>query len=237
MESMVPNVTELLAAPGDDGGENEGEEAAAIEDEEMLRAVMLNAQLKQMLAQAEAAQAAQEMRRQQPPPRKSLGSRPRGGAAQSSQHLSGQARRGGWGGTTHTESRSNEIDRDNQILVQKLSNIAIKPTLNTRQNQPFRQNPVKTSVAINRRRQDDKIARENAALARRLNSVKPTSNLSNKTAQQHAKRHTNYLRVLGGAGSVGSFPAQPLPPARARPSSSNRALPALRLPTEVRPFE
>ena len=76
-----------------------------------------------------------------------------------------------------------------------------KPTLNTRQAQPFRPAKGNSSVAINRRRQDDKIARENAALAKRLNSVKPTSNLSNKKAAEHAAKHQSYLRTLGGGGN------------------------------------
>ena len=37
----------------------------------------------------------------------------------------GVAKNGGWGGLTHTQGRANEIDKDNQILVQKLSSIAI----------------------------------------------------------------------------------------------------------------
>ena len=108
----------------------------------------------------------------------------------------GVAKNGGWGGLTHTQGRANEIDKDNQILVQKLSSIAIKPTMNTRATIPFRANPGKTTVAINRRKKDDQIARENAALAKRLNSVKPTSTLSNKATAQHAKNHSANLRNL-----------------------------------------
>ena len=119
---------------------------------------------------------------------------------------------------------------------QKLSTIAVKPTLSTQSDRPFRQNPAKTSVAINRRRKDDQIARENAALARRLNSVKPTSTLSTKAAAQHAKKHTSYLRVLGGPGGAhpsGAGPSQLNP--RARPSSGRNpssTLPVLRVATE-----
>merc|ERR1719240_788170 len=107
----------------------------------------------------------------------------------------GHAQNGGWGGKTHTQGRESEIDRDNMILVQKLTSIAVKPTLNTRQ-QPHYIPPANSSVAINRRRKDDQIARENAAFAKRLNSVKPTSTLSNKTAVKHAQQHTKYLQVL-----------------------------------------
>ena len=143
--------------------------------------------------------------------------------------MPGQAKNGGWGGLTHTAGRANEIDRDNQILVQKLSSIAVKPTLNTRQ-QPFRPQPGASSVAINRRRKDDQIARENAALARRLNSVKPTNTLSNKSAAQHAKKHSGYLRVLGGQGAPQPGFAPPI-----RQSASRGGMPIMR--REPRPFE
>ena len=85
---------------------------------------------------------------------------------------------GGWGGTTHTQGHAKQIDHANAILVDKLTRIAGSkgPT--------FREKPAAAkpkgpgSAAINRRKQDEKIARENAALAKRLNSVKPTKSLS-----------------------------------------------------------
>ena len=108
--------------------------------------------------------------------------------------------------------------------IKKLTNIAAKPTINTRDNQPFRQNPHKTSVSINRRRQEDKIARENEALARRLNSVKPTSNLSSKAAAKHSQEHARRLRVLQGPPRPAYVPmleALPAGPGRSRASSAN----------------
>ena len=71
---------------------------------------------------------------------------------------------------TFTEGRANEINRDNAILVSKLSNIHIerkKPNASMVA-QPFRIAASRTAAAINRRKQDEKIARENAALAQTL---------------------------------------------------------------------
>jgi len=226
---MVEAMLELAnKRPQLDDDEFEEEEQVDEADEKMREAVALNQQLKAMMAEMEAAQLQQQQ----------ASSRARGAALS---HARGappgtniprgapSPHRGKFGGTSHTVERSNEIDRDNQILVSKLSNIALRPTVKTRQEEPFRLK--NSSIAINRRRKDDQIAHENAKMAQRLNSVKATSTLSNKTAQQHAKRHNDYLRITSGAAQHG----QPLMacsgPVRARtPASRTAILPALRGP-------
>lgn len=266
---LVPDVDLASLAPDDGEGEVDPnfnpEEAAALEMD-MNNALALNQQLKEMLLQAEAREAEQQQLARAIAARGGRGgggpaarggrgmsgirapgaSMMRGAAPENSRQaprMLGHAKNGGWGGLTHTDGRSNEIERDNQILVSKLTSIAVKPTLNTRQNMPVRQNPAQTTVAINRRKQDDKIARENARMAQRLNSVKATSTLSNKSAAQHAKQHNAHLRVLGGAGNSGYNPmmAPPRQPgSRAASATSYRpngqqALPRLMKPP--RPFE
>ena len=89
----------------------------------------------------------------------------------------------------------------------------------------------KSAAAINRRKKDDQIARENVQMARRLNNVKPTGFLSAKAAAKHAAQHRQYLRIT-------QRPVAPLSPAplagvqlRAQGSSTassrNTTLPAI----------
>lgn len=226
----------------EEGDEVQDEECMALEGD-LNGALELNAQLKMMLAQAEEAERlrAEQMRQQGGQMRSGMrapgpasGARMRGEAPPvAGPRMIGHAKNGGWGGKTHTQGRSTEIDRDNQILVSKLTTIAVKPTLNTRTNQPFRQNPATSSVAINRRRQDDKIARENAALAKRLNSVKPTGPGSKKDTAKHAAKHQNIMRNLAGPPPVSQqYSMMMLPPAPSR-SRQPSATAGRRTPTHA----
>ena len=128
---------------------------------------------------------------------------------------------------THTDDQSHEIHKNNAILVSKLSRIAnggSKPW-DGPQRRPAK--PIQSSATINRRKQDDEIARANAAMARRLNSVKPTSTLSAKTAAKHAAEHRQYLRIstknTAGNPLAGNPLAGTLP--RARGSSAAHVRP------------
>lgn len=190
--------------PADEEGDSGDEEYES--EEKMAEALALNAQLKAMMAAAEEQdrrmRAMQMQRQQQQRPTQVShhaapgGARQRGQAAPNTRNRPlGQAKNGGWGGLTHTGRRSNEINRDNQILVTKLSNIAIQPRKAPAPG-PFRLTT--GNAALNRRKNEDKIARENAAMAKRLNSVKPTSTLSNKSTQKHAAQHNQLIRTLGG---------------------------------------
>ena len=203
-------------------------------------ALQLNAQLKAMMMQAEESERQAAMMRRGPGgggPRPMVDTRRQPGGAMhrgaapptTGPRLPGAAKNGGWGGHTHTDGRAREINRDNQILVQKLSNIAVsrnKPGGSTGQStqQPFRIPKNRTSVSINQRRKDDQIARENAAMARRLNSVKPTAALSSKTAAQHSAKHNTLLRVLGQP-RAGAMPVSSHAPPRTAGSRAGSAAP------------
>jgi hypothetical protein len=250
-DQLATGQDETDDAPGPLPGEEEAEE---LNEEEMAakyqQAIELNMQLKAMMMQAEEQQRREMQRRAQQQRGGGGGQRAmvdtrrqEGGAMFRGQAPAapgprpvGLPKNGGWGGQTHTDSRSREINRDNQILVQKLSNIAIarsKPTGEPKQARPFRIAPNRTSVAINRRNKDDQIARENAAMARRLNSVKPTQALSAKAAAQHSAKHNTYLKVLGQPGAARAS-AGASRPRMGSAAQSRGALPALNV---HRPFE
>jgi len=216
---MADPLAELLAGPPPDEERGEGEyESEAEIARKMQEAMDLNAQLKMIVQQHELEQ--QQMMRMQQRSRQQTAPGPGRSPPRANK---GQ---GGWGGQTHTQTRSTEINRENAILVSKLSNIATRNKL--AKAAPFRANPLKSTEAINRRRKDDQIARENAAMAKRLNSVKPTTTLSNKTAVKHAQQHTKYLQVLRPPPSHSSAMAQqnPLyagpqpPPSRGRSAAA-----------------
>ncbi len=196
-------------------------------EQKMTDAMELNAQLRELVKQAEArgSDAIKDLT--------SGGGRGRGrsGASGSSHTPSGAARRGvpkngGWGGMTHTSTRTSEIATENAILVQKLSNVALGRA--THQSVPGRnvahRSAGPSSATINRSRADDRIARENAAMAKRLASVKPTAALSKqhavKSAADHKRRLQNVSRVPPQPGP-GYPPRPPLPGA----NRSSRSLP------------
>mmetsp|Transcript_49547 Transcript_49547/g.129237 ORF Transcript_49547/g.129237 Transcript_49547/m.129237 type:complete len:220 (+) Transcript_49547:43-702(+) len=166
---------------GSEGDMDEEELARKMEE-----SIQLNAQLKAMLQHAEMEESMrqQQVRQQMRTP---------GGGRQ----MLGAPRpkNGGWGGMTHTDGRMHEIQRHNQILVSKLSNIDRRRPL-VDGPPVIRQNPQRSTVAINRRKKDDQIARENAALARRLGSVKPTKGLSVQDAKKHDAAHSRHLATL-----------------------------------------
>ena len=193
----------------------EGEDTEAMQSK-MEEAMMLNAQLKEVLRQAEEQQRQAQRSRQQ-----QTGGRPSPSRAQS---RAGAAKNGGWGGGTHTDTRNHEISRENAILVSKLSSIATRGRESIVGAAPFRPPPNRSTITINNRRKDDQIARENAAMARRLNSVKATSTLSAKSASRHAQQHNKYLQVLRPPtySSALSAPPQQLVAAQQRGRSANR---------------
>ena len=196
------------------------EELAQMEemDRKMEEAMALNAQLRSMVLDMEqqeqqqppaAQRARQPVARRAPPAVKSVT-----GAAMRAPRV-GQEGAGGWGGKTHTEDRANTIDRENAILVAKLSNIASK-NRKSLVDGPVRHQKV-SSQAINRNRKEMEIARQNAKMAARLASVKPTSGLSSKQAAKHSAEHQKNRALVsrnpGGIGSNGaSLRLQPTSP-------------------------
>ena len=223
--ALMPDDLSTMPEGEDDFDE---EEARRLEDE-MSQAMAMNAQLKAMLAAAEAQEEAERQQQQQRgPPRRGPGgpSLMRGAAPPASTQRRappGHAKNGGWGGQTHTDHESAIIARDNQILVSKLSSIAIKPTMQT-QSRPFKINPARTSQSINQRRKEEEIAKANARLAKALNNVKPSANLAKKSLDKHSREHEKRLRVLERdqprAALAPPLHAPPLlQPPRQRPSS------------------
>lgn len=210
----APNVESealaLLAGVPPEPTDAEGEEQEGEDAEEMQRkmneALLLNQQLKAMWLEAQEQQQMQQQREmpQRGRQQQQLTNRPAPRV--------GAAKNGGWGGTTHTDGRATEINRANAILVSKLSNIATRnrqSVVPVGSGPPRRVPQGKSSVSINQRKKDDQIARENAAMARRLNSVKPTTTLSAKTASKHAAQHNKYVQMLRPATQVAG-PRSPL---------------------------
>ena len=227
-----------LLPEAEQSGENEGDGEVddEVDDPEFEQALALNQQLKALYLEMESAPQAHQRR-----PNRSAGtarSLLMGQAPRKPEPRSlGHAKNGGWGGLTHTAGREQEIGRENQILVQKLSAINTnRGKLTGGITAPFRPKPGKSSTAINQRRKDDQIARENAAMARRLNTVKATSTLSRKHTDEHAKRHARHVSSLGTRdyGALGARePASRAPPmgpaSRQRLPSAGQRLPKLSL--------
>jgi len=213
--TMLAGPPEKAAGEGGEGDEDEGPEEI---ERKMEEARALNAQLRALLPQLE-----REQRQQQ---QRALAARP----------SPPRAKKGGWGGTTHTDMRAQEIAKENAILVGKLSTVAVRSSgLST--GPVFRPPPSQSSIAINNRRKNDQIARENAAMAKRLNSVKATSTISSKNAAKHAQQHARLTTLISGRPptqgpsytSALSQPqplAQPLPPrSRGRQSVTPQLVP------------
>ena len=196
-------------APYEEEEPTEEEIAEAVElDSKMMEAMALNAQLRQMVEQMEsqeqqpsAAQKARQPQARRPAPAKSVT-----GAAMRAPR-EGAMGAGGWGGKTHTDAQANAIDRDNAILVAKLSNIA------NQNRKPLVDAPVRhqkhSSTSINRNRKEAEIARENAKMAARLSSVKPTAGLSVKAATRHAADHQKHSRIASRCGNAPSASCNP----------------------------
>ena len=188
----------------DEVGEEEDE---AEMDRKMQEAIALNEQLKSLVLEAEHYEQAQRTHAPAGRGRVSSASRRPGPPGPP-----GHAKNGGWGGTTHTAARSNQIAHENAILVSKLSSVALGSSAKRAGPAAPRKPVGPSSVSINRRQQDDKIARENAAMAKRLASVKPTASLAKqahlKAAAQHKRHVANASRQAPagvGFGASGSL--------------------------------
>lgn len=229
--------------PGPPGVEEEvPDDLAALTDEQMAEAIALNQQLKAMVLEVE--QREREQRRQQLA--RSRPSQNRGGsmshfrpddvALAHTKRPLGQATSGGWGGLTHSKAQSDQISRNNQILVTKLQNISTGRKPQTAQQ--YYRPPSRASASINRRRMDDQIARENAAMARRLNSVRPV--VSNKKASHAGPKNKALVQLVSGPGRS---PDRNAARALSAHSAARSGLPSLGLPRalkgkgEVRDFQ
>ena len=193
-----------MALQDEDG---EGEEYGASSEEvdfAMQQALALNAQLRrmelemnaeqQMQAQKEQAQAQMQMQQS--------GRRPQGSSVLGTSVKQRGAKNGGWGGSTHSVDRSRAIERDNANLVKHLTEIASAPRSSASQGgrgalPPAGAPKPRASACINRQRQNNQIAQENARLAKRLAGAKPAvSNFREHAAKQDAhKRNASRARA------------------------------------------
>ena len=144
--------------------------------------------------------------RNMPPPRRQPGG---------SGPAAARAKNGGWGGSTHTADRARAIDRENAHLVKHLTKIATAPRTSShfagRGSAPPPAAPkVRASASINRQRQNDQIAQENARLAKRLAGAKPA--IANH--KEHAAKQDAYKRNASRSQQVRSARQPTHPPAQ-----------------------
>ena len=205
--AMADADAEATMALQDEDGEGEEYGASSEEvDFAMQQALALNAQLRrmelemnaeqQMQAQKEQAQAQMRMQMQQ------SGRRPQGSSVLGTSVKQRGAKNGGWGGSTHSVDRSRAIERDNANLVKHLTEIASAPRSSASQGgrgalPPAGAPKPRASACINRQRQNNQIAQENARLAKRLAGAKPAvSNFREHAAKQDAhKRNASRARA------------------------------------------
>ena len=189
-------------APQDEDAEDE-EYGASSEEVEfaMQQALALNEQLRRMEAEMSAEQQqqmqqaqaqAQQQQQQQQQTQQQSGRRQQGSSVLGTSVKQRGAKNGGWGGATHTVDRSRSIERENANLVKHLTQIASAPRSSSQQGgrgapPPSGAPKPRASASINRQRQNDQIAQENARLAKRLAGAKPAvSNFKEHAAKQDA---------------------------------------------------
>ena len=187
-------------APQDEDAEDE-EYGASSEEVEfaMQQALALNEQLRRMEAEMSAEQRqqvqqaqAQAQQQQQQMQMQQSGRRQQGSSVLGTSVKQRGAKNGGWGGATHTVDRSRSIERENANLVKHLTQIASAPRSSSQQGgrgapPPSGAPKPRASASINRQRQNDQIAQENARLAKRLAGAKPAvSNFKEHAAKQDA---------------------------------------------------
>ena len=224
---VVAMASEAQVMPQDEHEEEDANGASVEEAEEddlaLQQALALNEQLRRMELEATAEQ--QQQRQQLAPPAPPLheqqnmqrnipvGRRP----APAARATSG-AKNGGWGGSTHTVDRARSIERENANLVKHLTAIATAPRSSAQEggrgSLPSAAVPrPRASAAINRQRQNDQIAQENARLVKRLAGAKPAiSNFKDHAAKQDALKR-NASRSREAMGRTGGSAAM-LPPRR-----------------------
>ena len=193
---------EAIMSPQDADAEDE-EYGASSEEVEfaMQQALALNEQLRRMEAEMSAEQQqqmqqaqaqAQQQQQQQQQTQQQSGRRQQGSSVLGTSVKQRGAKNGGWGGATHTVDRSRSIERENANLVKHLTQIASAPRSSSQQGgrgapPPSGAPKPRASASINRQRQNDQIAQENARLAKRLAGAKPAvSNFKEHAAKQDA---------------------------------------------------
>ena len=207
MEEKNYGATDAEATTPPQDEDEEGEEYGASSEEvefAMQQALALNAQLRRMELEMNAEQQLQ-MQKAQAQMRVQMqqsGRRPQGSSGLGTSVRQRGAKNGGWGGSTHSVDRSRAIERDNANLVKHLTEIASAPRSSASQGgrgalPPAGAPKPRASASINRQRQNNQIAQENARLAKRLAGAKPAvSNFREHAAKQDAhKRNASRARA------------------------------------------
>ena len=97
---------------------------------------------------------------------------------------------------THDQYQRSTIDTSNTHLLSKLSAINNRATSRrTKTTTLQRKGPRKSSNTINAKKKNSKIARENAAMAKRLAGAKSSTSLSRKNMRKHAKSQAKYGKM------------------------------------------
>ena len=187
-----------VEAMSPEDAEAEDEEYGASSEEvefAMQQALALNEQLRRMELEMSAEQQAQmqqaqAQQRQMQMQMQQSGRRQQGSSVLGTSVKQRGAKNGGWGGSTHSVDRSRSIERENANLVKHLTEIASAPRASAQQGgrgAPAGAPKPRASASINRQRQNDQIAQENARLAKRLAGAKPAvSNFKEHAAKQDA---------------------------------------------------
>ena len=184
-------------------------------------------QMQQQMQQRQHRSPQQQHRQSRGPPQ-NRGLPPAAGGGRAPPRRPGEAKHGGWGGMTHTADQARAIDRENQLLVNRLTNIATGPRVAPQHAARGSAPPPgscapRASAAINRAKKNDQIAQENARLAKRLASAKPAvANTKAHAAKQDARRahmsRTAPLEPLGRSLSPSALLGPPRQP-RAAPGA------------------
>lgn len=139
-----------------------------IDDAALMEALAMNERLKMMLAEQEASAVQQA---HVGAPRRS-GPKP-GSMTALPAHIEANRGKGGWGGQTYSKDERQAIDKGNMHLVNRLTAVATR-TGSLATAAPHA-GPKRSSHAINRQKEQDKIARENQRLVQRLSNARTTS--------------------------------------------------------------
>jgi len=99
---------------------------------------------------------------------------------------------------TFSPDNLREIQRENQILVQRISQISARKN-GFADDKPWSSAAPKSSqqssAEINRRRQAEKIAKDNLAMFKRLQSIKPSSDISRQRLDREHQLNRKYMEM------------------------------------------
>jgi hypothetical protein len=188
--------TSLLPLLGGDGDGDEnvygvGEEANMdVDDAALMEALAMNERLKRILAEQEA-----ETMQHDASTRR-LGMKPTNLTALPA-HVEANRGKGGWGGQTYSKEQRQAINKGNLHLVNRLTAVAVRNgTPATAAPHP---GPKKSTQAINRQKEQDKIARENQRMVQRLTNARTGVSVQGPAAPKARNSMPKHTRVPGSS--------------------------------------